>query len=174
MTEANTSASTAPKTRAKTTSRTSESAETDTNFAAFEAFSMPKMEVPAAMREATEKGIEQAREAYTKLKEASEEATDILEDTFETSRQGMIDFNLKAVDAAKTNTDATFQFARDLMGLKSFAEVIELQSSFAKGRFDALSSQTKEMQEAASKIVGDTSKPMKEAVEKAVQQFKAA
>ncbi|TYC51513.1 phasin [Rhodobacterales bacterium] len=142
------------------------------SFPDFEAFAMPKMEVPAAFREATEKSIENAREAYAKVKSAAEDATDMMEDSFETSRQGVVEFNHKAVDAAKTNADATFTFMKDIMSAKSLAEAIELQSTFARHQFDALSSQTKEMQELATKLGTDMSAPVKEAMEKSFKDLK--
>ncbi|QDG79240.1 phasin [Labrenzia sp. PHM005] len=141
-------------------------------FPDFEAFAMPKMEVPAAFREATEQGIENAREAYAKVKTAAEDATDLMEDTFETSRQGVVEFNHKAVDAAKANVDATFSFMKDIMSVKTVAEAIELQSTFARQQFDTLSAQTKEMQELATKLSTDVSAPVKEAVEKSFKDLK--
>ncbi|WP_150524728.1 phasin [Roseibium sediminis] len=160
-------AKTAPK-AAKTASKAAKAAA----FPDFEAFAMPKMEVPAAFREATEKSIEQAREAYAKVKNAAEDATDLMEDTFETSRQGVVEFNHKAVDAARTNVDATFSFLKDLMGVKTVAEAVELQTSFARKQFDVLSTQTKEMQELAQKLGTDVSAPVKEAVEKSFKDLK--
>lgn len=167
MTE--TTAKAAPKTRA---TKTAKAAPAAASFPNFEAFSMPNMEVPAAFREATEKGVENAREAYAKIKTAAEDATDLMEDTFETSRQGVVEFNHKAVDAAKANADAAFSFMKDLMAAKSVAEAIELQSSYAREQFDALSTQTKDMQEFATKLSTDVTAPVKEAVEKTFKDIK--
>ena len=169
MTEATTTAKAAPKSRASKAKAAPAAAPA---FPDFEAFAMPKMEVPAAFREATEKGIESAREAYAKVKTAAEDATDLMEDTFETSRQGVVEFNHKAVDAAKTNADATFNFIKDIMSVKTVAEAIELQSTFARQQFDALSAQTKEMQELATKLGTDVSAPVKEAMEKSFKDLK--
>ena len=167
MTE--TTAKAAPKAR---TTKTAKAAPAAASFPNFEAFSMPNMEVPAAFREATQKGVESAREAYAKIKTAAEDATDLMEDTFETSRQGVVEFNHKAVDAAKANADAAFSFMKDLMAAKSVAEAIELQSTFARQQFDTLSAQTKEMQELATKLGTDVSAPVKEAVEKSIKDLK--
>ncbi|MBO6890504.1 MAG: phasin [Roseibium sp.] len=163
---------TAAKPAAKARTTKAKAAPSKVTFPEFEAFAMPKMEVPAAFREATEKSLENAREAYDKVKTAAEDATDLLEDTFETSRQGVVEFNHKAVDAAKTNADATFTFIKDIMSVKTLAEAIELQSTFARAQFDALSSQSKEMQELATKLGTDVSAPVKEAVEKSFKDLK--
>jgi hypothetical protein len=58
---------------------------TATPFEAFN-FPAPNFEVPAAFREMAEKSVSQARDAYAKLKTATEEATGIVEETFENAR----------------------------------------------------------------------------------------
>lgn len=173
MSETTTPAKPAPK--ARTTKTTSKTAAAPTNpFTDFEAFAMPKMEIPAAFREATEKSISQARETYDKVKSAAEEATDMMEESFETSRQGAIEFNHKAVDVAKTNVDATFSFMKDVMAAKTLAEVIELQSTFARQQFDTMTTQAKDLQEFATKLSSDLGSPVKSAMEKTFKDFKAA
>lgn len=171
MTETKTAAA-APKAPRAKTAKTVDA--TVTAFPNFEAFNMPKMEIPAVTREMAEKSIEQAREAYSKLKTAAEDATDLMEDGFETTRRGVLDFNHKAVDAAKSNTDATFQFVKDLFEVKTLAEAIELQTSFARSQFDAFSAQAKDMQELSSKLAGEVTETFKGAVEKTTKDFKAA
>ncbi|WP_417685640.1 phasin [Roseibium sp.] len=170
MSETTTAAKAAPKARATKSTKSAAASP----FADFEAFSMPNMEVPAMFREATEKSIDSAREAYAKVKTAAEDATDLIEDTFETSRQGAVEFNHKAVDAAKINTDATFSFIKDLMAVKTLAEAIELQSTFARQQFDTFSAQAKDMQEFATKLSTDVTAPVKDAFEKSFKEFKAA
>ena len=58
--------------------------------APFEAFTFPTptFEVPAAFRDFAEKSVSQARDAYAKMKTATEDATGVVEDTFETAREG--------------------------------------------------------------------------------------
>ena len=43
---------------------------------------------------------------------AAEEATDMLEESFETTRESVREAQLKALDVAKANTDATFDLFR--------------------------------------------------------------
>ncbi|MBC2858114.1 phasin [Stappia sp. 28M-7] len=171
MTETKT-ASAAPKAPRAKTAKAADA--TVSAFPNFEAFTMPKMEIPAVTREMAEKSIEQAREAYAKLKTAAEDATDLIEDGFETTRRSVLDFNHKAVDAARANTDATFQFVKDLFEVKTLAEVIELQTSFARAQFDAFGAQAKDMQELSTKLAGEMNDTFKGAVEKASKDFKAA
>lgn len=143
-------------------------------------FEMPKLdafqsaEVPAALREVAEKSLEQAKALYEKVKVSAEEATDLVEDTYETARAGSIEFNLKALEAVKANTDAAYGFAKDLISVKTFAEAVELQTAFARKSFDAVTAQAKELQELATKVANDTAKPVKAAIEKTMKDFKAA
>ncbi|MFD1695375.1 phasin [Roseibium aestuarii] len=171
MSETTTPAKPAPKARATKTPKTGAAANP---FMDFEAFAMPKMEIPTAFREATEKSISQARDTYEKVKSAAEEATDLMEDSFETTRQGAVDFNHKAVDLAKSNTDAAFTFMKDVIAAKTMAEVVELQSSFARQQFDTLTAQAKDMQDFATKLSTELTSPVKSAMEKAFKDFKAA
>ncbi|WP_321342686.1 phasin [Breoghania sp.] len=165
---------TAKSTTTKSTSTSSSASKASAAMPNFEAFSMPKMEVPAAVRELTEKGLHQSREAYEKFKSAAEEATDMIEDSYETTRQGVMDINLCALEAAKANTDATYDFMKSMFGVKSVSEAIELQTTFARSQFDALTKQTKDMQELSSKLASDLGEPVKDAFGKAFKDIKAA
>ena len=137
-------------------------------------FKMPSMEVPAQFREFAEKSITQARDTYARMKSAAEDASDMVEDTYETAREGVFNLSVKALDAVKTNSDASFALARDLFGAKTFAEVIELQTAFARKQFDAVTAQVREFQELSQKFVSDTAKPVTAQVEKTFKDFKAA
>lgn len=144
--------------------------------APFDAFNMnmPNMEVPAAFRDLAEKSIAQARDTYAKFKSAAEEATDVVEDAYENARSGAVAMSVKALEAAKSNTDASFAFARDLFGAKTFAEMIEIQTAFARQQFDAVASQVKEFQDLTAKVVADAAKPVTAQVEKTFKDIKAA
>jgi len=142
----------------------------------FEAFNMstPNFEVPVAFRDFAEKGVAQARDAYAKMRTAAEDTTEVVEDTFETARDGAFTFSVKAIDAVKANSDASFAFAKDLFGAKTFADVIELQTAFARHQFDTMTAQFKEFQELAQKVAADTAKPITAHYEKTFKEIKAA
>ena len=108
-------------------------------------FEVPKLEVPAAFRELAEKSVSQAKETYEKMKSAAEEATDLLEDTYATATKGVSDYGLKVIEAARDNANAAFDFATELMTVKSFSEVIELSTAHSRKQFEAVAAQTKEL-----------------------------
>ncbi len=157
------------------TGKTSKTAKPTAN--PFEAFSFPaaaNFEVPAAFREFAEKSASQARDAYARMKSAGEEATGLVEETFETARDGALAIGVKAIDAAKTNSDASFALAHDIFGAKTISEVIELQSAFARKQFEAVTAQMKEFQALGEKYVTAAVKPVSEKVEKTFKDLNVA
>src|SRR5437763_13577262 len=108
-------------------------------------FEIPKMEIPAAFREMAEKSVSQAKETYEKMRSAAEEATGILEGAYATASKGAADYNLKVIDAARTNTNAALDFAIEFVTVRSLAEAIELSTAHARKQFETVSAQTKEL-----------------------------
>ena len=124
-------------------------------------FDLPKVEVPAAFREFAEKGVTQAKDNWEKMKAVTEEATDLLEDSYTSAAKGALDYNRKVVEIARSNANAAFDFATELLGVKSISEVVELTTAHARKQFDALSAQTKELTAVAQKVATEASEPLK-------------
>ena len=133
-------------------------------------FDMPKVEMPAAFREFAERGVAQAKDTYEKMKAAAEEATDVLESTYSTATKGASDYGLKVIEAARTNTNAAFDFAGEIMAAKTLSEVVELTSAHARKQFEALTAQSKELSALAQKVATETAEPIKSRHEQGLQQ----
>jgi phasin len=133
-------------------------------------FEMPKMEVPAAFREFAEKSVSQVKESYEKMKSAAEEATDLLEGTYATASKGASDYGLKVIEHARINTNTAFDFATELMAVKSFSDFVEVSTGHARKQFEALTAQTKELAALAQKVAADTTEPVKESMTKAFKK----
>jgi phasin len=134
-------------------------------------FELPSMEVPAAFRDMAERSVAQARDGYEKLKAAAEDTSNVLEGTYLTASRGATDFALKALEIARANTNASFDFASDLLGVKSLSEAVELTSAHTRKQFDAMMAQSKELSALAQKVATETSEPIKSGMNKA---FKVA
>jgi phasin len=139
-----------------------------------ELFPMNTAEMPEAFRDMAEKGVAQARDGYAKMKAAAEEATDVLEDSMETARANTLDLSSDALEVAKGNIDATFAFMKDFMAVKTVSEAVELQTAFARDRFDASSAQAKDMQAKVTKMTETAAAPVKDVVAKSMDAFKVA
>ena len=74
----------------------------------------------------------------------------------------------------RVNTDNSLSHLEELLGVKSFSEVIELQTAFVRKQLELGVDQAKSLQDASRKVAEDVAKPGKSAVDKAVKEFKAA
>ena len=130
-------------------------------------YEMPKMEVPAELREMTDKGVAHARDTYAKAKVASEEAADLLENTYSTVAKGVTDYNLKLIEIARTNTRTAFDYVHELLGVKSPSEFIELSTAHLRKQFDIVSAHNKELCALAREVATEAAEPIKTGVSKA-------
>ena len=126
------------------------------------------------VRAFAEKGIEQSKEAYSKLKTGAEEAQKALESTFETVKSAGSDLSLKTIAALRANSEATFAHLEALIGAKSLSEVVELQTTFVRKAVETAVEQAKELQAVGSKAAEEVSKPIKTAFEKSWKELKVA
>jgi phasin len=138
------------------------------------AFSYPTGELPEMFRSFAEQGLTQTRESYSRFKAAAEEATDIFEESFETTRESMREVQFKALDAAQSNAEAAFDLARKLLGTTSVADAVQLQTAFARERFEAFVDYSKDVQTTMSKVGAEVTKPARTLFDKARVQAKAA
>jgi phasin len=127
-------------------------------------FEVPKIELPAAFREIAEKSVAQAKENYEKVKSAAEQATDVLEETYATASKGASGYGLKVIETARVNSNAAFDLFGQLLGAKSYSEVVELSTAYARAQFETLTAQAKELTEAAQKVATETAEPIKESL----------
>jgi phasin len=108
-------------------------------------FGLPNTEMPEAFREMVEKGVEHTRDAYAKAKVASEEAIDLLENTYEIAAKRATDYNHKLIEIVRANTRAAFDNVNALLGAKSPPEFIELSTAQMRKQFEIVSEQSKEL-----------------------------
>jgi phasin len=125
----------------------------------------PKFEVPEAFRAFAEKGVEQAKDTYTRMKTAAEQTTDLMEDAYLNVSKGTADFNLKALEALRVNVNSSFDYTRQMLSTKSFSEAVELSATHMRKQFDALSEQTKQLSALAQKVAAEASEPIKSAAQ---------
>lgn len=126
------------------------------------------------VRAFAEKGVEQSKEAYAKLKTGAEEAQKTLENTYENAKTVSTDLSLKTISALRANAEANFSHLEALVGAKSISEVVELQTAFLRKRVEMAVEQAKDFQAVASKAAEDVAAPLKTAFEKAVKELKVA
>ena len=138
----------------------------------FSAFDPSKL--TESFREFAEKGATQSREAYSRMKAAADETTKTVETTMQSAQAGTVEIGLKAIDAFRSNADLSLSHMEALLGVKSVAELVELQTGFLRRQAEMTVEQAKAMREATRKLAEEVTKPGKEAAEKVMATFKAA
>ena len=71
-----------------------------------------------AAKEFGEKGLANIKGASEKLTAATEQTTKLMENTYAVAAKGIKDYNLKALEFAKVNSDTAFDYAQQLMSAK--------------------------------------------------------
>ncbi len=139
----------------------------------FSIASIDPSKISESFREFAEKGATQTKEAYAKMKEAAEDATKTVEATLESAQAGSVELGLKAIDALRTNAENSLSHMEALLGVKSVAELFELQTAFLRKQAEVAVEQAKSLQETSKKVAEKVAAPGKSAAEKAMKSFKA-
>jgi phasin len=130
-------------------------------------FDLPNMEMPEALREMAEKGAAHARDTCAKAKVASEETAELLENAYSSVAKSGANYNLKLFEIARTNTRAAFEYAHELLGVRSASELITLSTAHARKQFDIVSAQNKELCALAQEAAAEAVEPIKTGAAKA-------
>jgi phasin len=93
-----------------------------------------------------------------------------LKDAYEAATRGTRDYSVRLIEAGRTNVNAAFDYAAELLSAKSPTEVIELSTAQLRKQFEALAEQSKELASLAQKVATETTEPIREGVNKAFKQ----
>jgi phasin len=130
-------------------------------------FGLPNMEVPEAFRAMADNGAAHAKDVYEKAKVATEEASELLQDTYAVAAKCTTDYNLKVIEIARTNASRAFECVRELSSVKSPSEFIDLWTAQARKQFEMISAQNKELWALAQKVTTETAGPLTTGMSKA-------
>jgi phasin len=123
-------------------------------------------EVPGSLREFAEKGVSQARETYEKFKDVAQSSNETMEAVYASATKGASDYSGKLLELARANTNAAFDMAEKLIAVKSPTEAFSIWTNYARGQYETLTSQTKELVELGQKVASETVEPIKTASSK--------
>ena len=133
-------------------------------------FGLPNMEMPEAFREMADKSVKQTRDAYAKARVASEEAADVLQNAYEAAAKRAADYNRKLIEITRANTRAAFDYAHELLCVKSPSEFIELSTAQMRKQFENVSEQNKELCALAQEMATEAAGTIKTSVSKAANK----
>jgi phasin len=141
--------------------------EANTTAAGTKSAGAPKMGTPQAFREMADKGTAQAKASYDKMSAATAEASSVMQNAGATAAQGFKDGNAKVIEFARANSNAAFDYANQLLAVKSPSEFIQVSTEQARKQFEVLSEQTKELTALSQKVMLETAEPLKAGAAKA-------
>jgi phasin len=125
-------------------------------------FEKSATEATAAFRDMAEKSIVQAKDTYAKMKTAAEEATGMMEHSYANASKGAADYGLKLIEAARANSNAAFDFATELFGARTMAQMVEISTAHTRKQIEAITAQARELSALAQKLATTTAEPIKE------------
>ncbi|MCB1445985.1 MAG: phasin family protein [Rhizobiaceae bacterium] len=123
-------------------------------------------------REFAEKNSVKTKEALSKMKEATEEASKTVEATLQNAQAGTVELGMAAIGMIRSNTESSLAHLESLLGVRSVSELFELQTAYLRKQAEAAVEQAKVFSETSKKVVENVSKPGKDAAEKAMSSFK--
>ena len=125
------------------------------------------------LREAAETSSTQTKQAFEKMTAATADATNLMKDNYSTAVRCSQDYNAKFIEFAKTNTEAAFEFARQLTAVKSPTEFLELSTNHSRKQFETLTEQARELATLAQKALSETAKRVQADLTKAAPSQRA-
>jgi len=88
-----------------------------------------------ALREMAENGSAQAKAAFANASTAAADAATLMKDSYSRTIKGAQEYNTKVIEFAQANSEAAFDFAQELMGVKSPSEFFELSTNHSRKHF---------------------------------------
>ena len=101
------------------------------------------------------------KKAFNTLSAASDQTADVIKMCYSNAVQGAQDYSNKVVEFAQTNTNATFDFAQRISGVKSPSEFFELSTVHARQQLETLTNQTTQLVALAQRVSLATAEPLK-------------
>src|ERR1700691_5794979 len=95
------------------------------------------------------------------------EATDLMRNSYAKAIAGGQVYNDKLLEFAQTNSKVAFDFAQNLLAIKSPSEFIERSTEHARKQFEVLTEQSKELAALGQKATLAITEPLKTGVTKA-------
>lgn len=109
---------------------------------------------------AAEDGMAIGRKQMEAMKQTASETHAAVDSAMSSAGNAMVAFNLKMLEAFRTNATANFELMTALMGAKSTAEAVELQSAHLRRQIESMTAQSREFAALAQKMATDAVEPV--------------
>jgi len=124
----------------------------------------PVTDAAGAAREFAQQGVAATRNTLEKTKAAAEEANKTIQQSYSAAAKGAMEFNVQWMDMLRTNATANVDFARQLFGVKSPSEYLELSTAHARKQFETYVGQAQQLAGLAQKVTTEAVQPLQAGV----------
>jgi phasin len=97
----------------------------------------------------------------------AKQATKQFENNYSTAVDGLREYSLKVLEIARINADTAFDYAQQIVSVKSPSEMMELSTTHVRKQFEALTAQTKELAALSQKVAATSGEPLTSGIAKA-------
>lgn len=99
-------------------------------------------------------------ETVEKGKAVAEQSARSVEQSYSAAIDNVREYNRRMIDIVQANSEAAFEFARQLAAAKTPSDIMELWTLHAQKHFEMLSEQTKELAAIGQKMASDSAQPI--------------
>jgi phasin family protein len=129
------------------------------------------LEMPKEVAEFAQKSVDQAQAAAERVGEFAHGNLQVFDAATSALKARTADFQLKMMEMAQGNLDASFDFARRALAVSEPSEFFTLQQEFVTRRIEQLSRQSKELGELSMLFAKETAKPFQDGWLKSFGEF---
>src|SRR5262249_43755654 len=86
-----------------------------------------------------------ARESFDRTLETGAETVRVVQDGFTSALENVRDLNVRLIGMARANSDAAFDFAREVAEAKAPSDLVQAWTTHATKQFDMLTKQANEL-----------------------------
>jgi phasin len=108
-------------------------------------YEKPQYEIPEAVRQMTERNLDQARTAYSQFMEMAKKAQDMVAKSSGVMAESARDIQQQVFRFTEQNMEAGFQLASDLARARDLKEYLEIQGRHAQKQMQTYAQQAQEI-----------------------------
>ena len=117
-----------------------------------------RFEIPEQMRDAAEKSVKQARNAFEQFLDATQKAVAKVEGSAMSMGEGAADLQRQSLAFVEENITASFDLAQRLVQARTVEEMAALQQEFVRRQMTAAAEQGKALGTMATRAAGEAEK----------------
>jgi hypothetical protein len=109
----------------------------------------------------TDKAAAKEKSAFDQLGAATEETRDFAKKSYLMAVEAAQQCNARLLEFARINNEAGFNYARELSGVRSPSELVEMTTRHVGAQLAALTEQAKELASLGQKVAAKSAEPFK-------------